>query len=92
MAVSTTPFIHEVIAIIIGTNISHKTTTSVRAYTDCKSTLTKVKDMITPGLTSALHLSYGPILSAIKTMKLHYQIEWIESTQKSKRKTRYDIS
>lgn len=47
--INTIPFIQELIGILVGVNIAQRNTNSIRAFTDCKSALAKVKDAITAG-------------------------------------------
>ncbi len=73
---NTTPFLQELIGILVGINISYHQPNSVRAYADCKAALNKVRDRITPGSKSTLHLPYGPLLKSINNQKMgRYQIE-----------------
>ena len=52
------------------------------AYTDCKSALTRVQDI----LFSTLHLSYGFILNAISANKSNYSIQLTESHPENKKR------
>lgn len=63
---TTTPFLQELIGILVGVNIAQRYTNNVRAFTECKLALAKVKDAITIGSKSTSHLPYGSLISAIK--------------------------
>ncbi len=85
--VNTTPFLQELIEIMVGINVAQRNTSHIRAFTDCKSALAKVKDAITQGSFSAIHLPYGPLINAIKNKNpKHYKIEWIELHPEQKKK------
>ena len=85
--INTTPFLQELIGIIVGINVSYHSSNRVKAYTDCRSAMNKVVGMLTPGSKSAIHLPYGPILGSITRENLNnYQIEWVESHPEKKKK------
>ncbi len=86
-AISSTPFLQELIGILAGFYISMHTNNCVMAYTDCKAALAKVKDALTPGSNSTLHLPYGPLIGVIgNDNKRKYQIDWIASHPEKKKK------
>lgn len=85
--INTTPFLQELIGIIVGINVSYHDSNKVRASTDCTSAINKVLGMITPGSKSAIHLPYGPILGSINNERLgKYRIEWVESHPEKKKR------
>ncbi len=86
-AISSTPFLQELIGILAEFYISIHTNNCVMAYTDCKAALAKIKDALTPGSNSTLHLPYGPLIGVIgNDNKRKYQIDWIPSHPEKKKK------
>ncbi len=57
--------LQELIGSIVGINVAYHSHNRVRAYTDCRSAMNKVVEMITPGSKSAIHLPYGLIVGSI---------------------------
>jgi hypothetical protein len=82
----TTPFLQELIGIIVGNYVFHDQGHVCHAYTDCKSALTRVQDILYGGAASTLHLSYGSILNAISTNNSNYSIQWTESHPENKKR------
>jgi hypothetical protein len=60
----TTPFLQELIGIVVGKYVFTDQRRICHAYTDCNSALARVQEILSGGAAFTLHLSYGPILNS----------------------------
>ena len=76
-----TPFLQELIGIVLGHQLLQGTDYTCEAYTDCKSALIRVQNAFNGDVASTLHLFYGSILSAIKIRSINnnYAVKWTQS-------------